>query len=297
MELRVKTFDDPSQWLWTDLPIPVAMERARALTLRTPIETLAGWTTDGYAVIPDAVTPAAIDGFGSDLAAALADPAVPVSMTFWDRDGHHHEPAAPHLLAKREAKVLDLHAKLPSALALVFSPPILDFLTDIFQADAVAFQSLYFEYGSQQGAHQDSAFVYTRPAMHFAASWIALEDVAPGAGELFYYPKSQRLDDIIFASGTKALRPGDPDGNHYSQRLAQFTESKGMRRAHFHGKRGGALMWAADLVHGGEPIRAAHTRRSLVTHYCPLGAEIPYAAGAGMAPRQVGPRAWVLAAN
>jgi hypothetical protein len=81
-----------------------------------------------------------------------------------------------------------VHYHLPSSHDLIFSPSILKFLWDLFGEAPVAFQGLYFEYGSAQGAHNDTAFVYVEPASLFAASWIALEDIKPNTGELFYYP-------------------------------------------------------------------------------------------------------------
>jgi hypothetical protein len=39
----------------------------------------------------------------------------------------------------------------------------------------------------------------------------------------------------------------------------------------FHPKKGDALIWHADLVHGGSPrTLAGVTRQSLVTHYAPV---------------------------
>jgi ectoine hydroxylase-related dioxygenase (phytanoyl-CoA dioxygenase family) len=218
-------------------------------------------------------------------------------MTYWDNDGHHQAPAALDLLGETEAKVLDLHTRLDSAAQVVFAPAILDFLTDVFQGDAVAFQCLYFEYGSQQGCHQDTAFVYVTPPHQLVASWVALEDVVPGAGELFYYPGSQRLDDLIFAGGTKALRGGDPDAATYSAQLEGIASEAGLSRHLLHIAKGDALMWAADLMHGGAPIEARHTRRSLVTHYCPKSASVPYVAQSGKALRQVCERGWVVSAT
>jgi len=100
---------------------------------------------------------------------ALSVPDSDIKMTYWDTTGHHHEIARIDRLHNKEAKVLDLHTG-----DLIFAPAILDFLTDIFQDDAVTFQSLYFENGSQQGCHQDTAFVYVEPPYQFAACWIAL---------------------------------------------------------------------------------------------------------------------------
>ena len=42
-----------------------------------------------------------------------------------------------------------------------------------------------------------------------------------------------------------------------------------MWRRTFLPKRGDTLIWAAELVHGGNPITAGHTRKGIVAHYCP----------------------------
>lgn len=292
MRMQKKNFDDAAQWLWTDLP--TAHAQAPLLSLQSEPATIAEWIDKGYAILPDSASLDAASRFRADLFARLSQPGHDIKMTYWDTDGHHHEAASIAMLPKREAKVLDLHVRMPTAQELIFSPDIIDFLTDVFQDDVVAFQSLYFEYGSQQGAHQDTAFVYTEPHAHFAASWIALEDVVPGAGELFYYPGSQKLDDLIFADGTKALLGGDPDAHHYSALLE--TAVAPSPRTPLCIPAGTALIWAADLVHGGEPLRVDHSRHSLVTHYCPKRAVVPYARHLDRAPVQVTDRGWVVAA-
>ncbi len=297
MLLRDKNYAARSNFLWTDLPGSAANLSQLAPHLRTAQDTLIDWCTDGAAVLARAVPSADADACLAETHAAMADPNAGISMTYWDAQGHHHTPATPDRLGETEAKVLDLHTRLSAAQRVIFAPAIIDFLTDVFQDDAVAFQCLYFEYGSQQGCHQDTAFVYVQPPHQLVASWVALEDVVPGSGELFYYPGSQKLGDLIFAGGTKALLGGDPDADTYSTQLEQLAEKSGLQRKLLHIAKGDALMWAADLMHGGAPIQARHTRRSLVTHYCPKNAIVPYVAHTGKEIRQVCPRGWVVGAN
>jgi hypothetical protein len=294
MQIRKKDFGDASKWLWTDLPDATSM--VSSMHPKTDTKTINEWIKSGYAILPDSAPIALAQAFRAELFNRLGDPDHDIKMTYWDDAGHHHEQASIACLDKLEAKVLDLHVRIDAAQQLIFAPKILDFLIDVFQDDVVAFQSLYFENGSQQGAHQDTAFVYTEPASHFAASWIALEDVVPGAGELFYYPGSQGLDDLIFADGTKALRGGDPDADHYSSLLEKVAADNGFPRMPLHIPAGTALIWAADLIHGGEPVRIPHSRHSLVTHYCPKRAVVPYARHLGLQPFRVTDRGWVVAA-
>jgi hypothetical protein len=54
----------------------------------------------------------------------------------------------------------------------------------------------------------------------------------------------------------------------YPGAVAAMIAERGMRKENALLKKGQALVWAANLLHGGEPIRRpGSTRRSLVTHY------------------------------
>jgi ectoine hydroxylase-related dioxygenase (phytanoyl-CoA dioxygenase family) len=293
MECIPKDFSRREHFLWTD--IPDAASRLSGLVQNHETQDpLRRWVDGGYAILQSAVNQELATTFIADIQSRLIDTNTSIHMTFWDDKGHHVEPAHLSKLSFTEAKVLDLHAHLESAQRLVFSAKILDMLRLIFDDEVVAFQSLYFEFGSGQGAHQDTAFVLTEPPMHFAASTIALEDVSAGQGELFFYPGSQKLGDFIFAGGGKAFSPDDPDCDRYSEVLETAADASGLRRTPFLPATGDALLWAADLIHGGEPHAHLRTRRSLVTHYCPRGASVPYVRHSGLEPRQIGPGAWVV---
>ena len=75
----------------------------------------------------------------------------------------------------------------------------------------MAFQTLYFRYGSQQAIHQDPAYVVIDEPMKLCASWLALEDVKPGSGELIYYPGSHLNSDFLFSGEHKHWK-GSRDG-------------------------------------------------------------------------------------
>ena len=44
----------------------------------------------------------------------------------------------------------------------------------------------------------------------------------------------------------------------------------GLERRAFRPRKGDVLLWSADLAHGGSPVKRNVTRRSIVTHYCPV---------------------------
>lgn len=259
-------------------------------------EQLRFWIANGYVVIPQAVDDAAVSRVQAAIDAAIDAGAR--QMTYW-RDGHRYlEPVRRDKLMETECKVIDVHGTLPAVQSAIFAPRLSRFLDLVLRAPPLAFQTLYFERGSEQPAHQDTAFVQVRPPLEFMASWIALEDIEEGSGELMYYPGSHRLPHRLFGQGqTKALPPGDDAIPTYSQDLAARCEAAGHRLQLFRPRRGDALLWAADLAHGGAPRTHAGTRRSLVTHYCPAHRRPGYVRGPFMRSREVQPGRFILSST
>src|SRR6185503_14278762 len=91
-------------------------------------------------------------------------------------DGAVLHPASARFKEER-AKLLDLHVHFESARELVFHPRVVRILSLILERPMLAFQSLYFRWGSRQDVHQDTAYVKVSSPLEFVASWIALEDV------------------------------------------------------------------------------------------------------------------------
>ncbi len=179
---------------------------------------------------------------------------------------------------RHPAKALDIHFFGRALRELIFAPVVTEFLGLIFEAKAYASQTLGFLLGSAQEGHQDSAYVPYTLGRHFAASWIALEDVTIGAGELFYYVGSHRLPDFLYDGRFKSVSESQrmiPGTDVHAQTRAHVASLEtlardyGLRKEVFAAKKGDVLIWHADLVHGGNPVSQDITRKSVVTHYCP----------------------------
>jgi ectoine hydroxylase-related dioxygenase (phytanoyl-CoA dioxygenase family) len=170
-------------------------------------------------------------------------------------------------------KVLDTYVHVAAARSLIFAPAIEEFLRAIFEEGALAFQGLHFEKGSTQAIHQDTAYVVCEEPMKLCASWIALQDVVPGSGELYYYRGSHRLPDWVYSGEHKEYNgERDTHAEHLAhiQSLHDRSKERGLPLERFLPRKGDALIWAADLAHGGSPITdQSLRRRSLVTHYTP----------------------------
>ncbi len=191
-------------------------------------------------------------------------------MSFWDNDGFHIEEASRTYLRKGDAKLLDLHNVSEAVQRIIFADSISRFLHILFQRPALAFQSLGFYYGSQQNLHQDAAFVRVSSPLEFVASWIALEDIQPGSGELEYYPGSHLLPTHMFANKHIWVEYDDPELKHFHEDLHKLAKETGLSIQRFLAKKGDVFIWAPGLIHGGSPVSDPNlTRKSLVTHYCP----------------------------
>ena len=106
--------------------------------------------------------------------------------------------------------------------------------------------------------------------------WVALEDVGPENGTLFYYPGSHRLprlsnDELgLGFRNPNSTRPFNPDIARSAQEayLERQLALSGLQRESFAAPRGSVILWAAGLVHGGSKILSpGRSRWSQVTHY------------------------------
>lgn len=150
---------------------------------------------------------------------------------------------------------------------LACEPRISALLTKLYGRQAFAFQTLNFEYGSQQAAHSDAVHFHSAPERFMCGVWIALEDVTLDAGPLLYYPGSHKLP--IYDSRQVGFTPSDTTQQTvYEPMWNKLVEVNGLHKKVFTAKAGDALIWTSNLLHGGEPIiRPDATRWSQVTHY------------------------------
>lgn len=264
----------PFGGLWTDR-VDAETQLARRLgsgrVSSDLVAVLSGWIIDGYAILPGAADPALCDRFAGELATAWRE-GHPEQIVVDSRTGTPRPLAAGD--ETRLARAVDAHVHFESARELLRSPRVTEFLGAVFDADPLYFQSLVFETGSEQGLHQDTAFVVVDRPLELVGVWFALEDVRPGSGELQYTPGSQRLADHCFAPGRRHFDPGidghDAHASYYPS-IARRCDEADLAVRQFRPMKGDVLVWSADLVHGGAPITdPTLTRRSLVAHACPL---------------------------
>jgi hypothetical protein len=153
---------------------------------------------------------------------------------------------------------------------LATNPAVLALLSRLYGRQAWAFQTLNFPVGTQQHFHTDSVHFSSVPERFMCGVWVALEDIDEDNGPLVYYPGSHRWPIYVNEHVGKNITrmAGRPTQQLYEPMWRALVEESGIEPMYFHAKKGQALIWAANLLHGGALHRdTSRTRWSQVTHY------------------------------
>jgi ectoine hydroxylase-related dioxygenase (phytanoyl-CoA dioxygenase family) len=168
-------------------------------------------------------------------------------------------------------RIADLHSHSAEALRLYLDDQLFTVVERIFDQPAVAMQSLYFQFGSEQALHRDPMFVGTDPPSHLMASWIALEDITPDSGPLLYAPGSHRMPWFEFEEGSVTAADAKDAADKraaWSAYRTRMIEEMGLEVQPFTCQRGDVFLWHGGLLHGGQAVADPDsTRKSYVTQY------------------------------
>lgn len=161
------------------------------------------------------------------------------------------------------------------------APAVLACLGELYGRAPKPFQTLNFLRGTEQPTHADVIHFNSEPRGFMCGVWVALEDIDMDNGPLLYYPGSQRLPEVDLhdlGPDVKALmkRPPlwRPDLHRtvyrpfYEPFIAARVNAHALQPQYATVRRGQAVIWSANLLHGGSPQRdRSRTRWSQVTHF------------------------------
>lgn len=154
---------------------------------------------------------------------------------------------------------------------IVYDKGLTNILSFVLGRKVFPFQTINFQYGSEQEAHSDSIHMTTFPKGYLIAAWIALEDIHDDAGPVFYYPGSHRLpylSNADYSASNNFFLLDDHANKKYEAKISQLLQEKKLTPKTFLAKKGDVLIWHANLAHGGSPVINAHrTRKSMVIHF------------------------------
>jgi hypothetical protein len=155
--------------------------------------------------------------------------------------------------------------------AIASNTSVLEMLTLLYGRQAFPFQTLNFPVGTQQSLHTDSVHFSSVPERFMCGVWVAFEDIDEDNGPLEYYPGSHKLPIYVNEHiNACASMQAAPDSHYadFTRLWRELVAVHGLERRTFHARKGQALIWSANLLHGGSRQRdPARTRWSQVTHY------------------------------
>jgi hypothetical protein len=156
--------------------------------------------------------------------------------------------------------------------SITLRPSLLNLLETIWGEKPIPFSTINFLRGTEQPLHSDAFHFGSEPSGALAGVWIALENVTEGSGELVVVPGSHKLPyvdcgdlGLDLPTSKKHLKENNTVYEKYVEsQLKKFEHEK----KKFILKKGQAIIWHANLLHGSSKIsNQAVTRKSMVIHY------------------------------
>ncbi len=229
---------------WTESPFFELMLEEAALSPEEK-EMVSNFARDGYLVFDPQLPAGMIDQVVSEL------------------DGRYTDTATGY---DNPSRVMDAWKFNERIREIAVMPRILQVLEMLYRRAPIPFQTLNFEVGTEQPTHSDTIHFQTVPANFMAGVWVAFEDIDEDNGPLHYYPGSHRLPNYDLHH--LGLSAGVGNYHKYEEFLQALFELGKFPRVELSMKKGQALIWSANLAHGGTEIRdRRRTRLSQVTHY------------------------------
>jgi len=180
---------------------------------------------------------------------------------YWQAEGHRHGISL---------RVQDAWRDHEAVRRIACNRKMIELLSRLYGRRAWPFQTLNFPTGSQQHFHSDSIHFSSMPERFMCGVWLALEDVDDDNGPLVYYPGSHKWPIVTGEHiGRRLTGTGEtPTQAIFEPVWRALVEAHGIAPRYFHARKGQALIWAANLMHGGARQKDVNrTRWSQVTHY------------------------------
>jgi hypothetical protein len=168
-------------------------------------------------------------------------------------------------------RLQDAWRKMPAVRGVATNAHVMKLLAFAYGRKAIPFQTLNFTFGTQQETHSDTVHFDSFPHHFMCGVWTAYEDADEGNGALHYVPGSHRLPVLALEDfGIPGSRYSDRGrvARQYEEALAGYVEKMNLPKVTVPLRKGQALVWTANVFHGGQPItEPGRTRHSQVTHY------------------------------
>ena len=237
----------------------------------------------GFLIVDPDLPHAVLDGVISDLSGTYSG-SEPIDVPY-------HDPR----------RVQDAWRISQNVKTLAVAPKILGILKELYGRKPQAFQTLNFPVGTEQLVHSDTVHFNSMPSGYMCGVWVALEDIDMENGPLVYYPGSHKFAEITvehlakrilseqgvlsrflvsvlpnapvfyrFGFWSRHLRSKKTEEiyAYYERFIAEAIQRDSLKPSYGILKKGQALIWSSNLLHGGAPQKdKRRSRHSQVTHY------------------------------
>lgn len=228
------------------------------------------YQTNGYVVarslIPEEVCDHALKAFTQEMKPyqgfvyrqATANPEKHVFTT------HHH-------MLNAVMNLQDLNTnKFPNfrdaSLQTLTHPKLRAFLKILMKQEAVLVQTMFFEGNPATWPHQDKDYLDSMQPGKMVAAWIALEDIKPGAGRFYIYPKSHKIDIEKIGKNLNIIL----DREAYKSLVVDTINEYQLECRAPALRKGDVLFWDGKTIHGSLPTtQPEYSRASFTGHYIP----------------------------
>jgi ectoine hydroxylase-related dioxygenase (phytanoyl-CoA dioxygenase family) len=156
---------------------------------------------------------------------------------------------------------------------LTLNKEIINNLKLLYNKEPFPFSTINFIKGSNQPFHSDTIHFNSIPNYWMTGVWVALEDVDEDNGALKIIPESHKWDcfhyeDLNLQHPDKIENGEEINYREYESFLDNLIKVNNSKQKVVELKKGQAIIWAANLLHGGLAIKDSNrTRLSQAIHY------------------------------
>ena len=158
------------------------------------------------------------------------------------------------------------------------------FLNFLYDSKPLPFSTINFIGGTEQPFHSDYIHFGSMPHKYLAGAWVALEDTHKENGPLTVIPGSHKLSLIDYQDLRRkkpsSIKELEKNYRVYEKYIQDIIKYKKLKIKELHIKKGQAIIWAANLLHGGVRMKNYKlTRKSQVIHFHFSNSEFYYNPG------------------
>ena len=225
---------------------------------KNEIQLAKDFNSKGYVIIDLELSDSFIDDLNNEIQTLLKSRNIKTNSSFFS---YNNSP-----------RIVDAGKDCSKVVDLALNQKVLSLLEFFYRKKPIPFSTINFLKGTEQPLHSDTIHFGSVPKGYLTACWVALEDTDENNGALRVVEGSHRLKDIDYydlkIKPAKNMKITENNYREYEQYVRDILSVSNMKEKIIRMKKGHALIWSANLLHGGSVIRNHNrTRFSQVTHY------------------------------